>query len=142
MKLGFKILPVHLLACALCLLVLLLAGVVLWPQPQASGLAIKFVGFTNAFGQPRSAVFGVTNLSRRTITFVTPEPQVRTGEGWSEIVVAGPLPIRGVGLAGGQGTHVTVAVPDREEAWRMPFIGYVAYHRRHASQPDQNQETR
>ncbi len=121
MKLGFKILPVHLLACALCLLVLLLAGVVLWPQPQASGLAIKFVGFTNALGQPRSAVFSVTNLSRITISFVIPEPQVRTGGNWSEIVVAGPPPIRGFRLAGGQGMNVTMTVPSRGEAWRMPI---------------------
>jgi hypothetical protein len=120
MKLGLKVRLVHVLACALCLLVLLLVGVVLWPQPQASGLAIKFVGFTNTLGQPRSAVFGVTNLSRRTITFVTPEPQVRTGEGWSEILVAKPRPIT-VALAGGQGTNVTVAIPNRGEAWRMPI---------------------
>ncbi len=121
MKLGFKIRLVHVLACAVCLVVLLLIAVLLWPQPQASGLAIKFVGFTNALGQPRSAVFGVTNLSRRTITFVTPEPQVRTGGSWSEIVVAGPRPIS-VKLAGGQGTNVTMTVPSRGEAWRMPIM--------------------
>ena len=121
MKLGFKIRLVHLLACALCLVVLLLIAVLLWPQPQVSGLAIKFVGFTNALGQPRSAVFGVTNLSRSTISFVIPEPQVRTGGSWSEIVVAGPNQIRGFRLAGGQGTNVTTTVPSRGEAWRMPI---------------------
>ncbi len=122
MKLSFKSRPVRLLAGGLCLLVLLLVGVMLWPQPRASGLAIQFVGFTNAPGQRRSAVFGVTNLSRRTITFVTPEPQVRTGAGWSEIFFAQPLAIKGVGLGRGQGTQVTVADPDGEEAWRMPII--------------------
>src|SRR6266516_2193361 len=122
MKLGFKIRLVHLLACALCLVVLLLIAVLLSPQPQATGLAIKFVGFTHALGQPRSAVFGVTNLSRSTIGFVIPEPQVRTGGSWSEIVVAGPPPIRGFRLAGGQGTNVTMTVPSRGEAWRMPVM--------------------
>ena|SRR5947208_3663824 len=121
MKRGFKIRLVNLLACALCLLVLLLIAGVLRPQPQVSGLAIKFVGFTNALGQPQSAVFAVTNLSRRTITFVTPEPQVRTEGVWSEPVVVGPLPIS-LGLDGGQGTNVTVAVPNRGQAWRMPIV--------------------
>ena len=123
MKLGFKIRLVLLLACALCLVVLLLIAVLLWPQPQASGLGIKFVGFTNTLVPPLSAVFGVTNLSRRTIGFVTPEPQVRTGGNWSEIVFAGPGPIR-VELAGGQGTIVTMTVPSRGEAWRMPIIWF------------------
>jgi hypothetical protein len=122
MKLGFKIRLVLLFACALCLVVLLLIAVLLWPQPKASGLGIKFVGFTNALGQPQSAVFGVTNLSHRTIGFVTPEPQVRTGGNWSEIVFAGPG--KRVELAGGQVTNVTMTVPSRGEAWRMPIIWF------------------
>jgi hypothetical protein len=96
----------------------------LWPQPQVSGFAIQFVGFTNALGQPQSAVFAVTNVSRRTITFVTPETQVRTNGVWSELVVVGPLPIRPVSLPRGQGTIVTVAAPNRGEAWRMAIIWY------------------
>lgn len=119
MKLGFKVRLGYLLAFALP--VMLLVGVVLWPQPQASGLAVSFVGFTNALGQPQSAVFAVTNFSRRKITFVTPEPQVRTEVDWPESVVVGPLPIN-IRLDGGQGTNVTVAVPNRGEAWRMPIV--------------------
>ena len=124
MKLPFKIELAHLLACVLCLLVLLLVAVVFWPQPQVSGLTIAFVRFTNAPGQPRFAVFGLTNLSHRTINFVViPEPQIRTEGGWSEVAVAGAL--RASELAGGQGTNVSMALPSRGEAWRMPIIwGY------------------
>jgi hypothetical protein len=122
MKLGFKIRLVHLLAGVLCVfLVLLLVAIVFWSQPQASGLAIAFVGYTNVFGQPRSAVFGVTNLSRRRINFVVvPEPQIRTEGVWSEVAITGPLPMSG--LPGGQGKNVTSALPSRGKAWRMPII--------------------
>jgi hypothetical protein len=120
MKRGFKVRPVNVLACALCLLVLLVVGVVLWPQPQGSGLAIRFVGFSNALGQPRSAVFGVTNLSRRMITFFVPEPQVRIGAAWAGVVPGTDPP--GLTLDGGLGTNVTVALPKNGDAWRMPII--------------------
>src|SRR5712691_2467378 len=127
MKLRFKNRATRLIFCALaCLLALLLVAISIWPRPQDSGLAISFVAFTNALGGSRSAVFGVTNICRRTITFVTPEPQIRTNGVWAEIVVAGPFPLDGLWLYGGQGTNVTVAVPNRGEAWRMPIL--YAYH--------------
>src|SRR5262245_28473018 len=120
MKLSFKIRLVQWLACALCLIVLLLVAVVLWPQPQVSGLAITFAGFTNALGEPRSALFGVTNSSRRSISFVILDPQIRTDGRWSE--VAAVVRRMTLTLAGGQGTNVTMAVASRGEAWRMPVL--------------------
>lgn len=122
MKLGFKIRPLHLLAGAFCLPVLLFVGVLLWPQPRVSGLAIRFVGFTNWLGQPRCAVFGVTNVGCRTIDFVTAEPQVRTAGVWSVAAVAGPPWPTTVVLEGSQGTQVTAAAPNPAEAWRLPII--------------------
>lgn len=121
MKLGFKVRALPLLACLLCTVGLLLFGVMFWPLPQGSGVTIQFVGFTNAPGQPQSCVFGLTNLSRRKITFVTAEPQSRTAGVWSE-TIAVASPAMGIELGVGQGTNVTVAVPSGGEAWRMPVI--------------------
>jgi len=122
MKLDFKNRAAHLLIGLLGILVFVSIQVALWPQPQkprSSGLTIQFVGFTNVPGHRRSAVFGVTNLSRETITFLTAQPQVRTRGVWSGAVVVRLSPaIIGLGL--GQGTHVSVDVPDRVEAWRIP----------------------
>ena len=125
MKVGFKIRLVHLIAGVLCvLLVLLSVAIVVWSQPQGSGLAIAFLGFTNVLGQPQSAVFGVTNLSRRRIDFVViREPQIRTERVWSEVAITGPLPMSG--LPAGQATNVTIGLPNRGRAWRMPIVwGY------------------
>jgi len=121
MKTGLKIRLVHWLVVSLCLGVLLLSGVMLWPEPQDAALAIRFVAFTNPLGQPRSAVFGVTNLSHRTIALRALGQQVRSNGVWSEIMIVGPLPMSN-GLGGGQGTKVTVAVPTGGEAWRMPLV--------------------
>ena len=119
MKLGFKVRALPLLACLLCAIGLLLFGVMFWPLPQGSGVTIQFVGFTNAPGQPRSSVFGVTNLSRRKITFAALEHQSRTAGVWSE-TIAVASPAIGIELGVGQGTNVTVAVPSDGEAWRVP----------------------
>src|SRR5688572_2205342 len=121
MKLGFKVRVLPLLACLLCAVGLLLCGVMFWPLPQGSGVTIQFVGFTNAPGQPRSSVFGLTNLSRRKINYHTAEPQSRTAGVWSE-TIAVASPAIGIELGVGQGTNVTVAVPSGGEAWRMPVL--------------------
>jgi hypothetical protein len=120
MKTGCRIRPVHLAACAFCLLVLLSVGMVLWPQPRVSYLAISFTAFTNTTGQPRAAMFSVTNLSRRLITFGVPDPQVRKEGAWPATVATGPLlPTL---LKGGGRTVVTAAVPTGGEAWRLPIL--------------------
>lgn len=119
MKLGFKVRALPLLACLLCAVGLLLFGVMFWPRPQGSGVTIQFVGFTNAPGQSRSAVFGVTNLSRSKITFAALELQSRTAGVWSENIAAASHTI-GIELGAGQGTNVTVAVPSDGKAWRVP----------------------
>src|SRR5687768_9190212 len=121
MRLGFKVRALPLLACLLCAVGLFLFGVMFWPLPQGSGVTIQFVGFTNAPGQPRSSVFGLTNLSRRKISFVTAEPQFRTAGVWSE-TIAVASPAMGTELGVGQGTNVTVAVPSGGGAWRMPVL--------------------
>jgi len=118
MKTKFNLRGISLWASSFCLLVFLMLGAVLWPQPQAPGLAIQFVGFSNSLGQPQSAIFGVTNFTRRKLCFAPPEPQVRTGEVWLETVTI-RTPAAGIDLRGGQGTTVTVPVPNRGEAWRL-----------------------
>jgi hypothetical protein len=124
MKLDSKSRKACLLIGLLGLLVLLSVGVTLWPQPPSSGLTIQFVGFTNVAGQPSFAVFGVTNLSRKSMTFAPAQPQVRTGGVWSGAVVVRP-PAIGIALRAGWGTNVSVDLPDHAEAWRMPVVwGY------------------
>jgi hypothetical protein len=121
MKLRFKLRALRLLACLLCALCLFLLGVMFWPLPQGSGVTIQFVEFTNTPGQRQSSVFGLTNLSRKKISFVTAEPQSRTAGVWSE-TIALASPAMGIELGVGQGTNVTVAVPSGGEAWRMPVL--------------------
>ncbi len=121
MKPGFIVRFVPLVACALCLLVLLLLAVARWGNQRVSRSAVELVALTNVLVQPRSAVFGLTNLSHRTISFIAPEPQVLTRGVWSGVVVPGGVS-SGFRLAGGQGANLTVAIPSHGEAWRMPII--------------------
>ena len=118
MKLHFKLRPQHFLLCALFLV--LLIGVVLRPQERLSGVAIRFAGFTNALGQPRSAVFSVTNHSHKRIVFAVPEPQIRIGTNWTD-VSPGMDPATHA-LDGGQSTNFTLDLPKRGDAWRMPIM--------------------
>lgn len=119
MKLDPKMPLVRLLACVLCFFLLLLTAVVLWPRPDVNGIAITFVMFTNAPGQPPSAVFSVTNRGPERISFVIPEPQIRSEGVWSEIVVPGRPALE---LADGNGTNVTIALPTHGDAYRMPIV--------------------
>jgi hypothetical protein len=121
MNRGFRIRLVLLGACGLCLLVLLLFEIVIWRQPRVPALDIRFTGFTNAPGQLGSAVFRVTNRSRRPISFVTLAPQVRIEGAWSDVVPPGPLAISLV-LEGHQGTNIAVTIPNGGQAWRVPIL--------------------
>jgi hypothetical protein len=123
MNLGVEIRGIYLLTFSLCLLVLLVLGVVLWPQPQRSRLAIQFVSHThtNEPGRRPCVVFGVTNLSHKSLTWTWAYPQVRSNGVWSEVEIIGPGTMH-EDLDGGQGMRVIVAVPDRGEAWRLPIV--------------------
>jgi hypothetical protein len=122
-KLAFKIRGLHLAPWLICLVLLLVILVVIWLRPQRSGLSIQFVSciYTNEPGHRPCVVFGVTNLSHKSVTWTWAYPQVRSNAVWSEVEIMGPSTMH-EDLDGGQGMHVIVAVPNRGEAWRVPIV--------------------
>ena len=115
MRLGIKMRALLLTGCLICVSVLLLFVIgAVWPQRRGSGLAVRFVGFTNAPSQPQSAVFVVTNCTRGKISFSVPQARV-----WSEAIVWLPSASGIFWLDAGQGSNVVVAVPKRGKVWRL-----------------------
>ena len=124
MKLVFKIRDLHLLPWLFCLTTLLVVLVAIWPRPQPSGLSIQFVSRINTNNEPGlrpCVVFGVTNLSHKSVTWTWAYPQVRSNGLWSEVEIMGPFTMH-EDLHVGQGMHVIVADPGRGEAWRVPIV--------------------
>ena len=101
-------------------LVLLVGVVVLRPEKQVSGVAIKCVGFTNALGQTSAAVFNVTNCSRKEIVFILAQPQIRIGTNWADVTPGINPPTHA--LEAFQSTNFTLDLPRSGDAWRMPIL--------------------
>lgn len=106
------------------LLLLLLMGILaaLWPRPAGSELSIQFVSriHMNEPGYVPCVVFGVTNLSSKSLTWVWAYPQVRSNKVWSEIEIQPQN--QHEDLDAGEGMHVHVPVPRRGDAWRLPIV--------------------
>ena len=107
------------LACPVSILALFGLTWFVWPKPAGSGLTVQFAGLVGGWSPARFAIFSVSNMTSRSISFVTGNPQLGTGGVWSQGIVW-PTSASGAELRVGQFTNYLVAVPTNACNWRLP----------------------
>jgi hypothetical protein len=81
------------LACPVSILALFGLTWFVWPKPAGSGLTVQFAGLVGGWSPARFAIFSVSNMTSRSISFVTGNPQLGTGGVWSQGIVWPTRPV-------------------------------------------------
>jgi len=105
---------------------LMLIVLFIWlPLPRADGsVHISLVRVTDDPVQGYTAIFGITNQSSSTISYLVGSPQIKTNSTWD----SSTQHLHGAGkiLPAHQATTFAVAAPSIWHVWRVPvFVGHV-----------------